>query len=81
MSRSELFRICKSSNMKGYSNKSVPELKKMILGRQNSATRTSKFVTVTSLERLKEYAREEGVSTSGSRQDILDRIHKKRGMF
>lgn len=79
MDKERLLKICKSSRILRCKDKSPAQLREMILSRQSKATRTSKYVWM-SMEQLKQHAEEENVSTSGTKQDIMDRLHKKRKM-
>lgn len=78
LTRESLLKICVASGIKWSSDFSDADLRKLILDRQNKATKSSKYIFM-SLAELKESAKKMGVGTSGTKQQIMNRIHQKLG--
>lgn len=80
MSREALIKICIASDVNWSDKNTDYEIRKLILDRQNRTTKTSKYIFMSLLE-LKQSAKELGVGASGTKQDIMNRIHRKLGLL
>lgn len=83
MDKKKLLRLCKSAGIKGCSSKTPSEIRKMILEDQKKKDASSPYILLLDADekKVKEKARRMGVSTAGSNEDIVDRIHKKKGFL